>query len=183
VTARRAIGAVVVVGLLAVLAAVWAIPTFAGTAFVSLRTVVVALPDASNRSLAVTLPDGTPAASGRLRIDVEVTNRYPLPVLVTFRGPAFHAALRSTATSGAAPTWQTTAGDPELEQVDDSPAGGGGDSAVTVDPGTRRVSLTGDEPSIDLSAAAIPPGTYTLSVSAYGISAPAAPVAIVAATN
>ena len=165
----------------------WATPNIAGGTFVSVRSVVVPLPDASAAAAGrsgLGLADGAAAPSGRVRIDIEITNRYPLPVVVTFQGPAFDARLRAPSSTGlaSAPSvaWHASADDPELEQDVDSPAGGDANRVVLVQPGTRVVSMT-SAVTVDLSdLPAATPGTYSLAVSAYGIAAPDQAVTLIA---
>lgn len=166
----------------------WATPNIAGDAFVSVRAVVVPLPGASAAAAGgsgLGLADGAAAPSDRVRIDIEITNRYPLPVVVTFQGPAFDARLWPPSSTGlaSAPSvaWHASADDPELEQDVDSPAGGDANRVVRVQPGTRVVSMT-SAATVDLSdlPAGATPGTYSLAVSAYGIAAPEQAVTVVA---
>lgn len=186
--ARRLVGVVVGLLIAGVMTFGWATPNIAGGAFVSVRSVVVPLAEASAAAAGrsgLGLADGAAAPSGRVRIDIEITNRYPLPVVVTFQGPAFDARLTAPSSAGPASgpsiAWHASADDPELEQDVDSPAGGDASRVVRVQPGTRVVSMTSTA-TMDLSElpAGATPGTYSLAVTAYGIAAPEQAVTLVA---
>jgi len=181
---RRAIALLAVAAAAVVLLVVWAVPTFVGGAFVSVRAVVVPVTGTGSGS-GIKLVDGSTVTSGRVRIDLQITNLYPLPVVVSFQGPAFEAQLRlaGQATATAAAAWRTTAEDQQLEQDQDSPDGPSSARVALVEPGTRTVSMTSPEATLDLSSApgVVTPETYWLSTSAYGIAAPAQPLATVPA--
>jgi hypothetical protein len=169
-----------------VLLVVWALPTFVGGAFVSVRVVVVPVTGTGSSS-GIKLIDGSTVTSGRVRIDLQITNLYPLPVVVSFQGPAFEAQLRPAgqATATAAAAWRTTAEDQQLEQDQDSPDGVSSARVALVEPGTRTVSMTSPEATLDLSRApgVVTPETYWLATSAYGIAAPVEPLATVPTPN
>lgn len=71
-----AIGLIVVV-----VTIVWAIPTFAGQAFVRVGASVV-LVDANDTGPTSLTIAGDGRTLGRARIDIRIENDYPLPVLV-----------------------------------------------------------------------------------------------------
>jgi hypothetical protein len=179
--ARRRIVGAFLIATLVVVAGGWAIPTFAGRAFVDVRARIVPIAADPVPGLAIVLPDGSAAASGRLRIDIAITNRYPLPVLIDFRGSAFHATLTRPDSSSRTPVWKTSADDPALEQADESPSGAGSARVVLLAPGTTLLSLSSSDMTLDLATmAAVDPGTYSLRVSAYGIGSSPQPLGIVA---
>lgn len=161
---------------------VWAVPTFVGGAFVSVRVIVVPMTGAGSGP-GIKLADGSTVISGRVRIDLEITNLYPLPVVVSFQGPAFEAQLRPAGQAAAATVWRTTAEDQQLEQDQDSPDGVSTARVALVDPGTRVVSMTSPDATLDLSIAPglVAPETYWLATSAFGIMAPAQPLTTVSA--
>jgi hypothetical protein len=177
---RRVIGGILIVALAIVIAG-WAIPTFAGRAFVEVTARIVPVATNSINGPSIVLPDGSSVDSGRLQIDIEITNRYPLPVLIDFHGSAFRATLTNPDTRGAAPIWHASAEDPTIEQTDESPSGDL-TRVVLISPGTSRLSTGTEGMTIDLAAIApVAPGRYSLRVTAYGIAGSPQPLAIVAA--
>lgn len=170
---RRLIAVIAVATAGVVLSVVWAVPTFAGAAFVSVRTIVVPLPGTGSGPRLM-LANGSTVDSGRVRIDLEVTNRYPLPVLVGFLGSAFEARLRPAGQPAASTVWRATADDRKLEQEEDSPDAVTTTRVVLLEPGTRVVSMTSAGATLDLSTApgVASPASYSLGASAYGIGAP-----------
>jgi len=159
---------VVVVIAVAVILGGWAVPTFAGRYVVNVTGRIVAVPDRLASGRAIVLPDGSLASSGRARVDIEITNHYPLPVMLDFHGSAFQAGLMSRDETGGQPVWQTSADDPLLEQADDSPDGGGSSRVIRIQPGTTTV--TADGLALDLAkGSTAAPGIYSLQISAYGI--------------
>jgi hypothetical protein len=174
---RRLIALVAFAAAGVVLSVVWAVPTFAGAAFVSVRTIVVPLPGTGSGPRLL-LANGAIVDTGRVRIDLEVTNRYPLPVVVGFLGSAFEAQLRPAGEPTAATVWRATADDQQLEQDEDSPDGSTTTRVVLLEPGTRTISMSTSGATLDLSAApgVTAPGAYSLAASAYGIGAPDQPL-------
>ena len=172
---RPLLAALALVGAVVVSLA-WAVPNIAGAAFVSVRAVVVPIDGAAASSPGprIRLADGSVRAGG-VRIDLELTNRYPMPVVVAFRGPAFDAWLQAPGGGAAgAAAWQSAVDDPRLEQDVDSPGGSSSTRVVVIQPGSHVVSMTPDGATLDPSAspALTAPATYRLGVSAYGIAAP-----------
>jgi hypothetical protein len=177
---RRLVGTFLIVALAVVIAG-WAIPTFAGRAFVEVTARIVPVATNSVGGPSIVLPDGSSVDSGRLQIDIEITNRYPLPVLIDFHGSAFRATLTNPDTPGAAPIWHMSVEDPTLEQADESPSGDLS-RVVLISPGTSRLSTGASGMTLDLAAIApAAPGRYSLRVTAYGIAGSPQPLAIVAA--
>jgi hypothetical protein len=177
---RRVIGAILIVALAVVIAG-WAIPTFAGRAFVEVRARIVPVATNSVSGLSIVLPDGSSVDSGRLQIDIEITNRYPLPVLIEFHGSAFRGTLTNSDSVGAAPIWKVSVADPTLEQADESPSGDLS-RVVLISPGTSVLSTGTSGMALDLTTlAAVAPGRYSLRITAYGIAGAPQPLAIVAA--
>jgi hypothetical protein len=161
----------------AVILGAWAIPTFAGRSFVEVTGRIVPIAGAA-AGQEIVLPDGSMAPSARVRLDIEITNRYPLPVTVDFRGSAFGARLVDRTATGGEPAWQASAEDPLLEQADESPDGGDSARVIRLAPGTTL--LTTDGLMLDLAASAgVAPGIYSLEVTAYGIAGSPQPISIV----
>jgi hypothetical protein len=159
----------------------WAIPTFAGRYFVNVTGRIVAVPDALASGRAIVLPDGSLASSGRARVEIEITNHYPLPVLLDFQGSAFRAGLVGRDETGGQPVWQTSADDPLLEQADDSPDGIASPRVIRIQPGATIV--TADGLALDLAeGSAAAPGIYSLQISAYGIAGAPLHVSIIDGT-
>jgi hypothetical protein len=181
---RRAIIALGIGGLL-VVALAWAIPSLGGRLLVDVAVRVSPIArDVATGGRSIVLPDGSPSAATRLRIQVALTNRYPLPVVVEFHGSAIHANLRSRDRPAEPPAWRDAADDPSLESGDDSPDAG--TSRVTVvQPGTTILPAA---PAADLILDAgvgtnIAPGIYVLRVSAFGIEATPVLLSIVDAAS
>jgi hypothetical protein len=159
----------------------WAIPTFAGRAFVEVSARIVPVAAGSVRGPSIVLPDGSTVDSGRLQIDIEIINRYPLPVLIEFHGAAFRATLTNSDSGSAAPVWKVSVEDPTLEQADESPSGDLS-RVVLISPGTTEVATGTSGMTLDLAAVApVAPGRYSLRVTAYGIGGSPQPIAIVGA--
>ena len=176
---RRLAGAILIVALAIVIAG-WAIPTFAGRAFIEVTARIVPVATNSVNGPSIVLPDGSSVDSGRLQIDIEITNRYPLPVLIDFHGSAFRATLTNPDNRGASPIWHVSVEDPTLEQADESPSGDLS-RVVLISPGTSQVSMGTSGMTFDLAAIApVAPGRYSLRVTAYGIAGAPQPLAIVA---
>ena len=170
-TPRRASLAVVAVAAGSGLLLGWALPSAAGRLFVEVQSHVEPVGGPASGGRSVILPDGTSAAPDRLRVVAVITNRYPLPVTLVFRGSAIEATLVHRGTTGGDAVWRTSADDPALESGDDSPDPGP-DRVVVIQPGTTILpsdpgALVVERPAID----ALEPGIYTLRVSAFGIAA------------
>ena len=167
-----AIGLIVVV-----VTIVWAIPTFAGQAFVRVGASVV-LVDADDTGPTSLTIAGDGRTVGRARIDIRIENSYPLPVVVPFHGPAFVAEVRSRSTGDASAIWQAVAGDPELEASSDSVDEIPSAEVALVEPGTRVVTMrdpgTALELGADASAALF--NDLRVVVRAYGLSSQAVDV-------
>jgi len=160
--------AAIVGAAIAIVLGAWAIPTFAGRVFIDVNARIVPIGSGPVQGRSVVLPDGSTTDGAYLRVDIEVTNHYPLPVLIDFHGSAFRAGLIDRAAPGGRPVWQVSADDPLLEQVDESPDGGTSARVIRLAPGTTAV--TQDGIALDLSrTTSIGPGIYALQVSAYGI--------------
>ncbi|HEY8437087.1 MAG TPA: hypothetical protein VIK65_00615 [Candidatus Limnocylindrales bacterium] len=176
---RRRILVTVALGIAIVGTLVWAVPSFGARLFVDVaaRVTPVAGGGVTNRS--VVLADGSVASSSRLRIEVAVTNHYPIPVVVEFGGSAIHAELVARDRPGEPPVWRSTGDDPSLESGDDSPDAGTS-RVVVVQPGTTTLPSAAAGMILDASsAAAIPAGIYALRVSAFGVDASPALLSIV----
>jgi hypothetical protein len=159
--------AVVALGVAVILGA-WAIPTFAGRSLVEVTSRIAVLGDQPVPGRTIVLPDGSAAPSGRLRVEILITNHYPLPVMVDFGGSAFWAGLVDRSGGPGAPAWQASAEDSLLEQADESPDGTGSSRVIRLDPGTTIVSAA--ELTLDVAATpAVALGIYALQISAYGI--------------
>jgi hypothetical protein len=166
-TRAGARSAFIALGVAAIVGA-WAIPTFAGRSLVEVTSRIAVVGTQPVPGRAIVLPDGSSAWSGRLRVEIMVTNHYPLPVMVDFRGSAFRVDLVDRAGESGAPAWQASAEDSLLEQADDSPDGTGSPRVIRLAPGTTIVSAA--ELTLDLAATpAVAPGIYALQISAYGI--------------
>jgi hypothetical protein len=162
----------------AVIVGGWAIPTFAGRSFVEVTGRIVPVAGVPVVGREIVLPDGSAAVSGQVRLDIEITNRYPLPVMVDFRGSAFRARLIDRGATGVEPVWQASAEDPLLEQADESPDGSDSARVIRLPPGTTR--LTTDGLALDLAATgAIAAGIYSLEISAYGVAGSPQSISIV----
>jgi hypothetical protein len=166
--ARAVVRSTIVVVGAAIILGAWAIPTFAGRQFVDVTGRIVAVAGESVASRVIVLPDGSVAASGIVRVDIEITNHYPLPVTLDFQGPAFRAALLARGSTGGEAVWQASAGDRLLEQADDSPDGAASPRVIRLLPGPTV--LTPEDLTLDLGAEdAVPAGIYSMQVSAYGV--------------
>lgn len=166
--------AVAVVGTL-----VWAVPSFGARLFVEVAARVTPVPGSTATDRSVVLADGSVASSSRLRIEVAVTNHYPIPVVVEFGGSAIHVQLVARDRPGDPPVWRSAGDDPSLETGDDSPDGGSS-RVVVVQPGTTTFPSAAAEMILDAtSAATIPAGIYALHVSAFGVDASPALLSIV----
>lgn len=150
----------------------WVIPTFAGRAFVEVTAHVAPIAGGPAGGRDVVLPDGAISDAARFRIQITITNRYPLPVLLDFRGPALRASLIGRETPPGQPAWTAQAEDPLLEQADESPDDGGSARVIVIPTGTTSVPATDDGASLTFAPTAeIAPGIYTLHVSAHGVAA------------
>jgi hypothetical protein len=116
--------------------------------------------------------------STRVQIRVAVTNRYPLPVTLGFRGSAIRATLVARDHPGEAPLWRDTVDDPSLESGDDSPDAGT-DRVVVLQPGTTLIPSAAAELILDASSSEIPAGIYSVRVSAFGLDAAPALVSVI----
>ncbi len=165
------IGVVVVVG--------WAVPNTVGRAFVHVTTRIEVVGGTEGEKELV-LPDGTKAPPGELRIVAVITNSYPLPVVVEFRGSAIEASLVDRDVTNGTPLWRGSASDPAIESGDDSPDPGPG-HVVVLQPGTTLFPV-GPQVSLVVpvgTVAELEPGIYGLRVSAYGVSAGSAPISVI----
>lgn len=161
--------AIVAIGI-AVVVGAWVIPTFAGRALVEVRARIIPVTGEPLKGASIVLPDGTLAASDRLRVEIEIINHYPLAVVVDFRGAAFRARLTGRDASNRNPVWSASVDDPLLEQADESPGGDTSSRVISVAPGTTLLSLAGAVMTLDLATVpVVAPGIYSLDVSAYGI--------------
>jgi hypothetical protein len=165
------VGAVVVVG--------WALPNAAGRLFVSVATRIDVVGGTTGEKELV-LPDGTKAPPGEIRIVAVITNHYPLPVVVEFRGSAIEASLVDRDVSKPTPLWRGSASDPAIESGDDSPDPGPG-RVVVLQPGTTLFPTTPDvSVAVDAGTVAeLEPGIYGLRVSAYGVQAGTALISVI----
>jgi hypothetical protein len=158
-------------------AAVWAIPSFGGRLFVDVAARVgPAGADAGGRS--VVLPDGSVSPSPRLRVEVAITNRYPMPVVLEFRGSAIHAKLVARDRPDEAAPWQSSGDDPSLETGDDSPDTSSA-RVVVVQPGTTTLPSSAAPITFDAASTDIAAGIYALHVSAFGLDAAPALISII----
>lgn len=178
---RRRRGALALVALVAglLLLVVWGLPNVAGRRFVSVTT-RVAVVGGTQGDKELILPDGSKAPPGELRIVAEITNHYPLPVVVAFRGSAIEASLVDRNVSKPPPIWRGSASDPAIESGDDSPDPGPG-RVVVIQPGTTLFPAT-PEAALVVDAAKVAelePGIYGLRVSAYGVSASPALISVI----
>ena len=176
--ARRRTLVVVAIGIAVVAAAAWAIPSFGGRLFVSVVAQVEPTTARANPARSVVLPDGSVSTSTDLRIRVAVTNRYPLPVVLGYRGSAIHATLAARDRPGAAAVWRDSTDDPSLESGDDSPDAGT-DRVVVLQPGTTLLPSPVANLILDASSSEIPAGIYAVRVSAFGLDAAPALVSVV----
>jgi hypothetical protein len=157
--------------------AVWAIPNVAGAAFVEVRAIVVAHPAAGGHS--VTIGNDAPVNADSLSVSVEVTNRYPLTVVLSAGQTAFQATgYRRDASGKLVQVWRAVADDPALEEGSDSPVGGGQDAAAVAPGSTRHVVADGSNAFrlADAFGSPLPAGLYYVRVWAYGIASPLVPI-------
>ena len=176
--ARRGTLIALAVGIAAIAVASWAIPSFGGRVFVSVVAHVEPTSAGATSARSVVLPDGSVSPSTQLRIRVAVTNRYPLPVVLGFRGSAIRATLAARDRPGEAPLWRGSTDDPSLESGDDSPDAGT-DRVVVLQPGTTLLPAAAAELILDASRSDIPAGIYAVRVSAFGLDTAPALVSIV----
>lgn len=162
--------------------AVVLLPNVAGSAFVEVRAVARPAETSSSRAATVVVGDGPATRAGRLELEAQVSNRYPLPVVVGFRGPAFRAVIYSRPPDGVLErVWEASLDDAVLEEGSESPAGDSGSRAAAIDPGsTTRPVATGQTAFRwrTHSGAALAPGFYFLRVWAYGIPSGLTPIAL-----
>jgi hypothetical protein len=176
---RRRVLIALAVAIAVVATLVWAVPSFGARLFVDVATRVSPAADGVASGRSVVLADGSVASSARLRIEVTITNHYPIPVVVEFRGSAIHAQLVARDRPGERPVWRSAGDDPSLESGDDSPDAGTS-RVVVVQPGTTMLPSAAAEMVLDASTAAtIPAGIYSLQVSAFGVNATPALLSIV----
>ena len=84
--ARRRALVALAIGAAIVIALAWAVPSAAGRFFVDVAARVgPATGNSTTTDRSIVLPDGSASTTTELRIEVEVTNHYPLPVVVEFR--------------------------------------------------------------------------------------------------
>jgi hypothetical protein len=178
--ARRRALVALAIGAAIVIALAWAVPSAAGRFFVDVAARVAPAagsPTTTDRS--IVLPDGSASTATELRIEVQVTNHYPLPVVVEFRGSAIHASLVARDRPGAQPVWHNSTDDPTLESGDDSPDNATSRVAV-LQPGVTVLPSDAARLILDVgSTAAVPAGIYALQVSAFGIAGSPVLVSIV----
>ncbi len=178
-TRRTALVALAAVAFVIVIAG-WAVPTFAGRMFVEVAARVVPLGGGAASNKAVVLADGTNAAVSRLGIGLDVTNHYPMPVLIEFYGASYGASLRARGGGASGPVWQATGDDPVLEQSDESPDGGTSARVVRIPPGTTSFLSAEEGMILDPgSIVAVEPGFFILRVVAFGIQGPQQMLSIV----
>ncbi len=159
------------------------LPNVAGSSFVEVRVVARPAETSATGAATVVVVDGGPATrAGRLELEAHVSNRYPLPVVLGFRGPAFRAAVYARRQDGTLErVWEASTDDPVVEEGSDSPAGDTGSRAATIDPGsTSRAVATGATAFKwqSRNGAMLPPGYYFLRVWAYGIASGLTPIAL-----
>jgi hypothetical protein len=176
---RRAALALIAIVVGAVIVFGWALPNAAGRLFVSVSTRLEVVGGKAGEKELV-LPDGSKAPPGEVRIVAVITNHYPLPVVVEFRGAAIEASLLDRNVTNAARLWRGSASDPALESGDDSPDPGPG-RVVVLQPGTTMFPATPDNVlAIDAAIVGeLEPGIYGLRLSAYGISAGVALISVI----
>ncbi len=175
--------ALALLGLVAVGAfvGVWVLPNVAGPIFLQVRA--LAAPRLSTTGPTISIEGGAPVHASALDVGVEVTNRYPLSVVVGTGAIAYKAAVyRHDAGGQVTRVWQSGVGDPALEEGSNSPAGGGSASgAAVVTAGTSRHDITGSATPFaltDSSGQPLPAGVYYLQVWAYGIGSGPVPISI-----
>jgi hypothetical protein len=179
---RFALASLVVVTLIVVLVG-WAVPTFAGRVFVEIAPRIVPLGGGNAPNRAVILANGTSVSASRLGIGLDVTNRYPWPVLIGFQGASFQASLYRRDDGASGPVWLATADDPEIEQSDESPDGASSARVISIPPGTTTFLSAVDGMTLDPSSIVVEPGIYHLRVTAFGIEGPTQMITIVDETG
>ncbi|MGH2467215.1 MAG: hypothetical protein ACRDGL_05750 [Candidatus Limnocylindrales bacterium] len=140
--------------------AVYLLPNVTAASFITVQAIVSCDGRTSGPGMSPAEP-----CSQRLEVAISIDDGYPMPVTLGFAGNAFEAQLRATV--GGRAVWAAVADDPSLEQTSDSGVGEG-DRAAVVPSGTTRPGLSWPL-ILDLGAARIAPGTYQLTVRAYGI--------------
>jgi len=173
--------------LLVVFVAGWALPNIAGPAFVQVRAIATAR-TGSGDGATVAIGGQTTTHSGALNVTVELTNLYPLAVVLGASPTAFKAAVYRHDGAGLwTLVWHQGAADPIVEEGSDSPVGGGSaGGAASVPSGiTRHQIATGSTafPLVDARGLSISPGVYYLRVWGYGIGSPLVALAIGGATD
>lgn len=166
---RPALVALAAIAVVIVIAG-WAVPTFAGRVFVDVAARVVPLADGAAPNKSITLADGTRVGATRLRIGLDVTNHYPLPVLIEFHGASYEASLFARDGGASGPVWRATDDDPELEQSDESPDGATRARVISIPPGTTTFLSAEDGMTLDPgSIGVLDPGFFTLRIAAFGM--------------
>ena len=165
----------------------WALPNVAGPVFVQVRAIATAQ-KGSVIGASVSIAGAAEVPAGALNVTVELENRYPLAVVLGTSPTAFQAALyRRDSTGKWTLVWHASAGDPALEQVSDSPVGGGSaGGAASVPSGISRHAIadgTSAFPLVDARGLSISPGVYYLRVWGYGVGSPLVAVAVGGATD
>jgi hypothetical protein len=163
---------------LAIFAFGWALPNVAGSMFVSVRAVVT--PIAADTGPTVIVSSGDAIQARALSLDVEVTNGYPLGVVLGTDPIAYVGAIYAHDSGGQlSRVWRSGLGDPAIEEGSDSPVGGGtAGGAIVVPPGSTRHQVAGGASAFSLTDAAgapLPAGVYYVRVWAYGIASPLVP--------
>ncbi|MDQ3871420.1 MAG: hypothetical protein M3301_07390 [Chloroflexota bacterium] len=178
----RPVGLLVALAIAAAFTFAVLLPNVAGSAFVQVRAVARPEGSSSARAATVIVGDGPATRAARLELDAHVTNRYPLPVVVGFRGPALRATIYLRKEDGSLEgVWQTTLEEAALEEGSDSPADGGASRAAPLDPGsTTKAVATGDTAFRweSRTGARLGTGLYFLRVWAYGIPSALTPLSI-----
>jgi hypothetical protein len=165
----------------------WALPNVAGPAFVQVRAIATAR-TGSAIGASVSIAGASEIPAGALNVSVELENRYPLAVVLGTSPTAFQAALyRHDGTGKWTMVWHASAGDPALEQVSDSPVGGGSaGGAASVPSGISRHAIADGStafPLVDARGLSISPGVYYLRVWGYGVGSPLVAVVVGGATD
>ncbi len=194
---RRIALAVMVATAVAAFGVFWAVPNMAGTAFVHVRAIAEVRNDGAatagtggtsttgaGAALSSVIIGGSPAVrAAALVVAVEVSNSYPLSVVLGTGPVPFQAAVYRRGSDGKLTRiWQASGYDPTLEEGSDSPMGGSArDGAAVITPGTTRHSITSATAPFSLTdstGAPLPAGVYYLRVWAYGIGSPLLPLAL-----
>lgn len=160
---------------------VWALPNVAGAAFVQVKAIATASP--AQNGAVVAIGASAPVRAGSIDVAVEVTNGYPLSVVLGTGRTAFQAAVYRRNSGGRLTrVWQAAVNDPTLEEGSNSPMGGApGGGAAVVPPGATRHALTDATTSFrltDTSGAPLAAGVYYLRVWAYGLASPLVPISL-----